>query len=357
MYVRGNCQILYCLDLAREIDLVAAQQRLGTWQRVSFNHKSRVLTGDAVLPPLRVRFDAKVFSVGPWNTVPTVELALYDLGTLCVTWRIPFDCPLEELVGLSANLYDNAPLLERSRELAVELLDSLGSAAQRPCLSDLVEDYFVFEVASLDGPIESLGTSERGTLARVLRAEPDELSAQEIEDSLSDFVAYRARETCYVDWLGAFLCGTNSEDERLVLELATVELLGLRLLDAQLDTEINDACDLTGRASTRSYSLSSQRRELQRVGSMQADGAVLHEGIDNALKLLGDDYLARLYRTAAERFHLNDWDASIERKLAVLRSVYQSLADFASHRRSETLEWIIIVLIGVEIALYFFPLH
>lgn len=70
---------------------------------------------------------------------------------------------------------------------------------------------------------------------------------------------------------------------------------------------------------------------------MQADGAVLHEGIDNALKLLGDDYLARLYRTAADRFHFNDWDASIERKLGFLRQVYESLAGLAAHRRSEVL--------------------
>ena len=28
---------------------------------------------------------------------------------------------------------------------------------------------------------------------------------------------------------------------------------------------------------------------------MQADSAALHEGVDNALKLVGDDYLARLY--------------------------------------------------------------
>ena len=49
----------------------------------------------------------------------------------------------------------------------------------------------------------------------------------------------------------------------------------------------------------------------------------------------GDDYLARLYRTAAARFHFDDWDTSIQRKLGVLRSVYQNLADSAAHRRSE----------------------
>jgi uncharacterized Rmd1/YagE family protein len=90
---------------------------------------------------------------------------------------------------------------------------------------------------------------------------------------------------------------------------------------------------------------------------MQADGAVLFEGTDNALKLVSDDYLARVYRTVAERFHFNDWDSAIARKLGVLRDIYQGLTDRASHRRSDVLEWIIILLIAVEIFFYFFPLE
>ena len=86
MDINGTCHILYCLDLARGIDLTSAQERLTSWRRASFHHKSRVLTGDAVLPPLRVRIDAEAPSAGKWRADPQVELALYDQGVLCVTW-------------------------------------------------------------------------------------------------------------------------------------------------------------------------------------------------------------------------------------------------------------------------------
>lgn len=353
MQVTGSCQVLYCLDIARAIDIGAAEERLSGWRRASFHHKSRVLTGDAVLPPLRVSFDAAPPASGKWAADPEVELALYDLGALCVIWRIPFDSPLEELVELSTYLYDNEPLKSRSRALARDVLASLGSTADRPEISDLVEDYVVFEVEAHSGHLEELTTS--GALARVLRAEQDDLAREEIENSLSDRVGYRANEACFIDWLAAFLVGADSEDERLVLELATVELLELRLLDSQLDKELNEAYGMLGRPRRPFGGLSVQRRELERVGRMQADGAVLHEGLDNALKLLGDDYLARVYRAAADRFHFNDWDASVERKLRFLRNVYESLSDLTTHRRSEILEWIIIVLIAVDIALYFTP--
>jgi uncharacterized Rmd1/YagE family protein len=73
--------------------------------------------------------------------------------------------------------------------------------------------------------------------------------------------------------------------------------------------------------------------------------------VTNALKLVGDQYLARLYRMAAQRMRLPEWDASIARKLQTAESIYQRLSDQASTIRLEVLEWIIIVLIAVSILL------
>jgi uncharacterized Rmd1/YagE family protein len=73
--------------------------------------------------------------------------------------------------------------------------------------------------------------------------------------------------------------------------------------------------------------------------------------------LLGDQYLARLYRLIAQRFHLTDWDASILRKLETLESIYQKISDQLVSRRMEVLEWIIIVLIAISIILPFLSLN
>jgi hypothetical protein len=93
--------------------------------------------------------------------------------------------------------------------------------------------------------------------------------------------------------------------------------------------------------------------DLQEISQWQVDSAILFEGVNNALKLLGDQYLARLYRMVAERFHLTEWDASILRKLDTLESIYQKISDRVATRRMEVLEWIIIVLIAVSIVLPF----
>jgi uncharacterized Rmd1/YagE family protein len=82
--------------------------------------------------------------------------------------------------------------------------------------------------------------------------------------------------------------------------------------------------------------------------------------VNNAIKMLGDQFLARVYRLAARRLHLDAWDASILRKLETLDSVYAKLSDEQNSRRMELLEWIIILLFLVSIALPmlspFFPI-
>jgi len=83
------------------------------------------------------------------------------------------------------------------------------------------------------------------------------------------------------------------------------------------------------------------------------DSAILFEGVNNVLKLLGDQYLARVYRLTAQRFHLTEWDASILRKLETLESIYQKISDQVASRRTELLEWIVIILIAIEIILPF----
>ncbi len=77
---------------------------------------------------------------------------------------------------------------------------------------------------------------------------------------------------------------------------------------------------------------------LRRVAEIQVDNTILFEGVYNTLKLLGDQYLARVYRLMNKRFHLEDWDASILRKLQTLESIYEKISDQASNQRIEILE-------------------
>ena len=90
---------------------------------------------------------------------------------------------------------------------------------------------------------------------------------------------------------------------------------------------------------------------MRRLGELRVDVATLFERTGNVLKLVGDQYLARVYRLLATRFHLREWERSIQRKLEAVESVYEVLTDQAAAFRGEFLEIVVIVLIALEIIL------
>jgi hypothetical protein len=139
-----------------------------------------------------------------------------------------------------------------------------------------------------------------------------------------------------------------------ILAFANAELLESRMLDRQLDLALDHAYGALSRKNwPRLWRPGGFQADSAHIAQLQVDGAVFFERVNNTLKLIGDQYLARVYRLAARRFHFEAWDAAILRKLETLDSIYGKVSDQASARRMEALEWIIIVLIAISIVIPF----
>jgi uncharacterized Rmd1/YagE family protein len=80
---------------------------------------------------------------------------------------------------------------------------------------------------------------------------------------------------------------------------------------------------------------------------------VLFERASSTLKLVGDQYLARIYRLMAGRFRLDEWSDNIRQSLEEAQGVYETLVNQSAAYRIELLEIIIVLLIVVEIVLAF----
>jgi uncharacterized Rmd1/YagE family protein len=83
------------------------------------------------------------------------------------------------------------------------------------------------------------------------------------------------------------------------------------------------------------------------------DGQAFSEALTNASKPFPDAFLARLYGLASQSLGLNHFDQSIKDKLSLLHTLYTTVSDEAIHARSMRLEWIVIVLIAIEIVMAF----
>jgi hypothetical protein len=351
---RGTCYALFAFEVARAIDLETAERRiLAATRRQTIKQRRRAPPYFEYRPaPLRVALEAPPLKVGSHYTSPTVELVLYDFGAVSVAYAIPIQGPLAALPELGAAVAGNEALLADSRRMADQVVRTIHDAATRPVLADVVEDYTIFAIESLTEPqaAAELASTQSPLIARILRAEPHALSPQEIAEATTHRLSFGLDDVTFIETDVTLMFDAEGEDVRAVIEFANTQLLEMRYLDRQLDGALDRAYDVVSRRRRRLLPVRYDR-PLRQLAELQLDSASLFEQVTNALKLIGEQYLTRVYKVVSRRFHLADWDASITRKLAVLDGIYAKVTDQATTRRMEVLEWIIILLIALEMVL------
>ncbi len=355
---KGTCFALFAYDVGLSINLTEAERRIiaGT-ERGRLRHKTRAPQYFEYRPaPLRLIQEGSVFDISRYQASPTVEAMVYDFGAVTITYRFPIDGPFDRLLDLSESLYENEQLLTESRTRVEQLLQVLSPAIERPSIAQEVEDYIIFSIESYVPEKPPLWTSNETDLAHILRAERTPLSEQEVADAVSCRISFGQEDAAVIDWHSAVLFGREMDDVRAVLEFANVELLEMRILDEQLDRALDEGYEALSRKPRLLSLPGSHEKDMTHIAQLQVDSALIFERVTNTLKLLGDQYLARVYRLVSQRFHLESWDASILRKLQTLESIYGKMSDRAGTRRMEVLEWIIIILITLSIVLSLLPM-
>jgi hypothetical protein len=351
---KGTCYPLFAYDVAQSIDLDAAERRvLAAKERLTVKQKRRAPAYFEYRPaPLRVTEEAESLVLGAYRTAPSVELVLYDFGAISVSYAVPLEGPLGGLAALSYELWGNERLVADSRRHVERLLGTLGGAAHRPRIAEFVEDYSIFQIEAFTTPCEAaaLGTDYAQTIAQILRAEPHALSQQEIADATGSRISFGLNDATFIDTDATLLFDPEGDDVRAVIEFANTQLVEMRFLDQQLDDALERSYEtLSRRRWARTVGPGLYGPDLRQLAELQLDAALLFERVTNALKLIGEQYLTRVYGLASRRFHLAQWDAAITRKLQTIDSIYAKMADRTASRRMEVLEWIIIVLIALSI--------
>lgn len=363
--LEGRVHVVFAYDIGLSIDLARARQHVSELtEMAAIKHKGHAPTWFQFDPPplhmtqaIGPVDPAQPMGIGRWRTDGGVDVVLYDFGGVSVSYTIPFSGTLEDLIALSCALSGTPVFLEDSRRRMEHILSVVESAVDRASIAAVTEDYLIFGIQELGGglSIEDFLARHARDLARILRSESDPLSEQEVADAMASRVSFGRDDVALIDWNAAFLVDREPEDVRSVLEFANLQLLEARFLDQALDRALDRSYEVLvrPRAFRRLRRPGETRAELDRVARLQVESAILFERVGNALKLLGDQYLARVYRAASTRYRLAEWNAGILRKLETIESIYQKVHDQAAGLRMEVLEWIIIVLIAVSIALPF----
>ena len=359
--ISGHALALFAFDIGFQVDLDAAEPLVSeaSRRRVVRSRRPAPVWFDYNPPPLQLVVAGEPVPVGSAATEGPVEVLIYDFGAALLTYRLPLPGEVSELPDLGACLYEHAALEANARQRIAQVLDAIRPAVERPKLADAIEEYAIYVINQWEGgrPMDVL-EAHRSLIAQAIEADRAGLSDEQVRRTTEATLSYASTDLCVVDWNGAVVFDDEPGDVISVLQHANIELLELRVLDQELDA-ILDHADTTLATLTRSrfWPAFASSRMLRRFASVQTDAAVMFEGVNNAIKLLGNQYLARLYRESADRLALPAWQASVQRKLEVADSLYEKMSDSTATKRLEVLEWVIIVLIAVSIILPFTPIY
>jgi hypothetical protein len=355
--LQGQVVALFAFDIGYEVSLDKLSAMIATTPVQPLSRKKQT-------PPyLQYTRPPQILSLGlatgHFAVAGNIQATIFDFGAVSISYRWPIgqgnELSLDGLPRMSHDLH-HLDLEAHAKEQVEALMKKIEPAIFRPRLADLVEDYYLFIIEKLDQPLAAADflAQHRAILAQALRFETAGLSKSQQDEALSQAISYYENDLVLLDWNAAVIYDRDYEDTANVLEFINVELLEARYIDRQLDKKINDYDDLVRKPIEWPIPLRTPYKQAIRdLAELRLESSLLNERVENALKLVGDLYLARLHSAAARRFYLQEWDRIISRKLEIISDFYQFLNDRLHTAQSQALEVIIVVLILVELVLAF----
>lgn len=350
----GSVTTFYLFDIADEIDLAAVPRALRT-EPARARLEPKPYTPAYLqyqTPPLVI--DAEALGIGELGDCP-VRVKVYDYGVVSLALTCPVAGGWEDLVAAGQRL---GGLDQRAAEMCQTIVTRLSATLVRGRAPDLSEDYQVFAVTDLSARMtaDALVDQHGEAIAALLRAEREPLSRQERDEVLRHRLSYLADDLVVPTWSSAFVYDTDTGVQAAleIFELANSQLLEFRYYDALLDSELGRIYDSLGRP--RWYDWLGGRRMVRETLELHAlfiDVNELTDKTENAIKLVGDVYAARLYTLTAARLGLERWKANVEEKLDTLDDIYRFSVEQTQMSRANLLELTIVLILVLELILVF----
>ena len=352
------------LDVADEIDLLAVETKVqaGATRRGALTGEgARSLVISA--PPLEIALGRAVVSLPRSRERLDAEVSahLFDYGAVSVCFDFPIvpGTQLDTLIPLCDEIFDSPELDQLAREQIGPLLARTGVTGRVGW--DGIETYTIIFVRAFDGDPLASEVLASPALASLVVGEPHSrhLSASQRQDVLKHAHSYFEDDLVVIDWNSAFVLEpSGSRDIPDILELATSQLLELRYYDDLFGAELARVHREFSRARRRNPVTGLMRAPWVELGRAVVRRLVelteFAERVDNALKVIGDFYLARVYESAVRRLRIRAWQSSVDAKQALLAQAYGLVRGEIEARRSTVLELVVIALIVVEVLLSLF---
>jgi hypothetical protein len=351
--LRGEVVYLFAFDVGNEMLTARVESQLA--RRASpLQIRRPQLAPPAVsfYRPLAVELPPAIGAV--CGLPAQTEIRVYDVGCVTVAIRVGVAVGgVGELRRFHRPQTDaGEPLSAAARTLCDRVRAELGDAVRGPAQLPAPEAYTVFCLTDLGGEADAaywLAGQQAEVAALLTDLDPAAISDGQVAETVRNARALEASDLVVIDWDAALvvdLAGPPAE-VLYVLELANLQLLEWRVLDAVLDGHLARLYERAGRRP--GLWGGGWGAALLEVRQLRVDVAKLADEVTNITKFVGDWYLARVYLTARERFHLDIWRASVDQRLGQLDRLYGVIQGDVNARRMLWLEVSVVTLILVEL--------
>lgn len=351
---KGKTLIYRVFDIGEEINLALVEGILK-----SNSHSSRYkLSRDLKRKSIIINDAPVIFSLGEEHlhiSGKDYKFEIYgkvwSFGTLSLTYQysIPTGTNFSDLIDISAQFENTDEIDKSATQKSKEFTLQISTAMKKTNEWQTYEDYVVHFFEKINGITDGVSLINNVNLAALILSESKEVLSDSMKKStLEKMHQYSQYDLSIIDWNSAVILEpSGSMDIPDVIEFALNQLLEMRYYDDLLDQRLAmlyDSIELK-----KNSILSNQYAELANEASQKyLELSEIIETIENSFKVVGDFYLAIIFRSASERFRFKDWLNNINSKLNNLAEVSKVLQGEVHARRALASEIIIILLIAFE---------
>jgi hypothetical protein len=354
--VAGSVTQFVLYDVAEAIDLAAVRRQIGSTADARVAPKP--LTPSYIQyrdPPVSI--DGELLGVASIEGFD-VRFKLFDYGVVSLALTQPIHDSWDRLLAQAPRWLDDPTLLNAGERACRDVVDRLGPSVLRPRSDLLSEDYLVISVTQLEDSksADELIAARGSHIAQMLRGEREPLSAQEREEVLQRRISYLSTDLVVPAWNAAFVYDTEAGVQGIleILEYANSQLLEFRYYDRLLDRELENIYrQLQAPEWWQTWFGRRFTRAARQVHTLFIDVNELTDKTENALKIAGDVYAARLFTLAAARLGLDHWKGNVREKLKTLDDIYRFAVEQTAMARGEFLELAIVLILIFELVLFF----
>lgn len=364
--LRGSILVYRVFDIAEEIDLSKAERILSDAPNRARLNLTRTPRQSLVMrnPPIRVRLGEVDLPLGPETARAEVYATLFDYGVMSLFFQIPLTrgTSWEQLLRRAEVLVGDSKGGDEidgiSRRKASEMTSLLRGALKAPAERTLFEDYVIYFLEEVDGIRHGQDLLERTDISALILGEAKEALAEKCREGiLENIYQYAQNDLVVIDWNSAVVLEPSGQkDITDILEFALTHLLEFRYYDDVLDHRLAELYDRIESQRSRGFRRFWRMIWNEDFASISRDAntrfiefSELIERIDNSLKVVGDFYLAVIFRGGIRRFRIPDWQQSVTRKMNTLARVAELLQGEINVQRGMMLEFVIIFLIAFEL--------